>query len=192
MLSLTFIFCCFLVHADEFEMARSKIGAHVPLFLFEKNVNPENKLVVYSVLNEKCEFESQEEAPRLDFYWLMGGVDYKPTHPLIKHSIRERTKSSWTGPNKKSFRLELEELKELRGLRKDAFLLVESLRGANPCEVRVKFFENSKKNKALLVDSIYSQTRKKILPPFRKVEWVSLKGRDPESGEKRSLKYLSY
>ena len=178
-------------HASQAGAVESEVGTHEPLFIFEKNENSQNHLVVYSVLNEQCQFESHKDQPKLDFYWLMEGKHFKPTHQLIKYSIRQRLNSHWLNETKTAFKIEIDELKELRGLSPKSYLLIEAKPEQTQCKIQVKFFESLEDKNPIFLESIYSHTRRKLLPPFRKLEWISLRGVDPETGKMVSSKFLS-
>ena len=68
-------------------------GEKVRLFTVEKSKNPQNILVVYCVVNDRCEFERIPDAGQdhlFDMHWLMDGTTYKRTHPIIKRMARKR------------------------------------------------------------------------------------------------------
>jgi len=70
-----------------------QIGAHQPIVIIEKNVHPENLMVVYTKVDADGHFVPDPNnlgRPLLDFYWLMDGKTYKPVNPLIKSEIRKR------------------------------------------------------------------------------------------------------
>jgi hypothetical protein len=70
-----------------------QIGAHQPILIIEKNVHPENRMVVYTKVDADGRFvpdPNNPDRPLLDFYWLMDGKTYKPVNPLIKSEIRKR------------------------------------------------------------------------------------------------------
>lgn len=69
------------------------IGAHHPIVVVQKNVNPQNVMVIYTQLDAKGGFQSdpaKADRPVFDFYWLMDGKSYKPVHRLIKKEIGRR------------------------------------------------------------------------------------------------------
>lgn len=74
-----FAFVATALHAGSSEVANiPEIGAHQPVLIVEKNVNPENKMVVYTKLDANGHFMADGNWPLLDFYWMMDGKNYKP------------------------------------------------------------------------------------------------------------------
>jgi len=70
-----------------------QIGVHQPILIVEKNVHPENLMVVYTKVDADGHFvpdPNDPDRPLLDFYWLMDGKTYKPVNALIKSEIRKR------------------------------------------------------------------------------------------------------
>ncbi|MFM9726342.1 hypothetical protein ACKI1L_38100, partial [Streptomyces scabiei] len=61
-----------------------QLGTHQQIFTVEKNVNPENVAIVYTKVDSACRFvndPANRDEPVFDFYWRMGGTDYKPMNP---------------------------------------------------------------------------------------------------------------
>jgi hypothetical protein len=64
-----FAFVATALHAGSSEVANiPEIGAHQPVLIVEKNVNPENKMVVYTKLDANGHFMADGNWPLLDFY----------------------------------------------------------------------------------------------------------------------------
>jgi len=67
-----------------------EIGAHQPILIVAKNVNPQNSMVVYTKIDANGHFladQTDRNRPVFDFYWLMNGKSYKPVNSLIKNEI---------------------------------------------------------------------------------------------------------
>lgn len=94
-----------------------EIGTHHVILIVEKNVNPQNKMVIYTKVDARGRFSPDPSSPNqpvFDFYWLMGGRDYKPVHPMIKGAIRKRFESQWNpGPESNRFIVNMNDLKEV-------------------------------------------------------------------------------
>jgi hypothetical protein len=139
------------------------IGRHFPLFTFEKNENPQNIMVVYVKLDDEGRFERDPKRPKqplIGFYWLMNREKYKPVHPLIVHSIRERLHFVSESPDRRSFHIRLSDLDHLK-------------RGMKPVDIDVKVVGQQDPTvearlRGVKIDRIYSEAHKTFLPPFRK------------------------
>jgi hypothetical protein len=95
-----------------------QIGPHEPILIVEKNVHPENLMIVYTKVDEHGHFVPNPLnpiQPFLDFYWLINGKTYKPVSPLIKSEIRKRLEIevSPTGAAK-HFAISINDLKEVK------------------------------------------------------------------------------
>lgn len=157
-----------------------EIGRHYPVFIFEKNENPQNVLVTYVKLNENCQFEVRSDEgkkPFFDFYWLMDRERYKPVHKLIKSGIRERLQFVSKSDDLKRFTLRLNDLSELNQNLEATDITISAQKEGNHCVVKgVANVGTSKERERILLESIYSESKKTLMPPFRKVESITLKG----------------
>lgn len=169
-----------------------EIGKHYPVFIFEKNENPQNILVTYVKLNRDCRFESDPESgrPVFDFYWLMDRKRYKPVHPMIKSGIRQRLEFVSQSEDSKSFTLRLSELNQIDPSLKSTDVVIRTLKKGSKCLVEGVVGLGSPQEKMRL-ESIYSESKKTIFPPFRKVESVTLTGFTLAGGEKITRTYSS-
>lgn len=162
-----------------------EVGPHYKILSFEKNENPENVLVVYTKLDENCRFIQKDAKPLIDFYWLMNGQRYKPTHALIKNAVRGRMKISEV--DEQSFRLRINELKELQTDLRQPHLNVRVVKKGAECTVAAYFRDQNEQ--LIRVNSIFSESKKTFLPPFRKVLAVAIRG--TASGEAVERKFLA-
>jgi hypothetical protein len=161
-----------------------EIGRHFPLFTFEKNENPQNIMMVYVKLDDEGRFEKDPKHPKqplIGFYWLMNREKYKPVHPLIVHGIRERLHFVSQAPDRRSFRIRLSDLDALKQGMKSADIDVKVVGRQNPtveaCLRGVK------------IDRIYSEAHKTFLPPFRKVDAITIFGESVVDGDPVSRTY---
>ncbi len=165
------------------------VGTHYPLFKVEKNIHPENKLVVFTRLKENCELALDEsQNPVFDFYWLMNGVSYKPTHSLIKAQIRKRM---LLGPekSKQSFMVMINDLKELKTDLENPQMTITSRKSKKGKECQVggtMTLGPSDNHQILLVQTIDSKTEGMLRP---KILSVTLKGISAATGEALSRTY---
>ena len=172
--------------------AVTQVGDHSILFTFEKNENPENIMIVYTKLDASCHVvvdPARQAAPVFDMYWLMNGTGYKPVHNLIKSGVLDRLQVI---PSKNdSFQIQINDLKELQTDVQDPKLSVVAEKNSNgACEVKSMFkLGASDKGATMQVQTIYSEAAKTLMPPFRKLKSVTLKGVDAKTGEKISRTY---
>lgn len=166
-----------------------EVGNHEPILIVEKNVNPQNKLVVYTKVDGNGRIQTDGSSrPVLDFYWLMGGRNYKPVNGLIKGEIRKRFVSQWGGGDRSSrFVVEMNDLKEVDCDIKDPKL--EVFTGENGEIEAMMNLGPSDGNKRIRVKSIYTEGR--TMPPT--VDSVTVKGEEVadnnSSGKKVSRTY---
>jgi hypothetical protein len=174
----------------------SEIGPHHRILTLEKNENPENVLAVYTQVDSSCRVgkknsTASSDIPHFGFYWLMNRMNYKPVHPLIRQGIAQRI-TVLPEANSSSFHVKLEDLKEMKTDLEDLRLnVIARLEGAR-CKVGA--FMNlgpSDHHAKMKLELIDSQSKKTILPPFRKVLSVTLKGVLTATGEKFSRTYYS-
>ncbi|MES2855873.1 MAG: hypothetical protein V4692_08415, partial [Bdellovibrionota bacterium] len=59
------------------ELDVAPIGAHFPLFTFEKSFNPQNALIAFTRLDESCHFVERDANRIVDFYWFNSGKERK-------------------------------------------------------------------------------------------------------------------
>jgi hypothetical protein len=162
-----------------------EIGRHFPLFTFEKNENPQNIMVVYVKLDDQGRFEKDPkhpEQPLIGFYWLMNREKYKRVHPLIVHGIRERLHFISQAPDRRSFRIRLSDLDDLKRDMKPADIDVRILGGRENPNVEASL-------RGVKIDKIYSEAHKTFLPPFRKVDVVTVFGKSITDGDPVSRTY---
>ena len=162
----------------------SQIGKHHPILLVEKNVNPDNTMVVYTKTDEKCQFDSETNGNKsilFDFYWLMNRKDYKPVHKAIKKEIRKSMqidKSAKVDANK--FTVKLTNLEKVKTDISDPRLTVTSKILEGKCKVEGLIqLGPSDDNAQIRLDSLYTEGRK--FPPA--VFSVTLKGVNIKTGK---------
>lgn len=158
------------------------IGTHYEIFRFEKSENPQNILVVYTRLDDHCQFLLASEnpaSPEFGFYWLMDKKAYKPVHPLIRDGISERLKVV-IPPNfsksRDSFSVRVTDLNQVDPTLQNALVKVSADKQVNACQVKATF-------DAVKLKKIYAESEKTLLPPFRKVTSLRFYGVNEKTGE---------
>ena len=169
------------------------IEAHYPIISVEKDVNPQNIMIVYTKLDKDCSFivnNKETGSPTIDFYWLMDRRNFKVVHPLIKSGIAERIKLDSIKDPKK-FTVKLNDIREIETDIPAAEIVVTAKTNSNKkCSVE-SFMQlgPSDQNKEIRLDTIYSESEQTLAPPFRKVTHITLKGVDRKTGKKISRRY---
>ena len=167
------------------------IGTHYEIFRFEKSENPQNALVVYTRLDERCRFILESEnptAPAFGFYWLMDKKTYKPVHPLIRGGISSRLKVT-IPPNfpqvRDFFVVEVKELRRIDPVLQDAYVKVSAGQQGKNCQVEASFDVDGDRQTShvLMLDKIFAESEKTFLPPFRKVISLRFDGVNQKTGE---------
>ena len=166
----------------------SQIGPHEPVFIFEKNENPQNIMVVYTEVDKNCHFLADSNAggkPLLDFYWLMDRKTFKPVHPMIKSSMRQRIELEGAGKDRAgSFLVRINDLKELKTDMKNFDVEIKAVLTSKACDVQAFVtLGPSDHGRVLQLTTISSKAQKTFAPPFRKVESITLEGKDVKTGE---------
>jgi hypothetical protein len=179
-----FILAVCLLRATAGEMAIiPQIGVHLPILTVQKNVHPQNLMVVYTKIDPNGRFladRADPTRPVLDFYWLMDGKDYKPVNPLIKNEIAKRLEfQSSPADGATHFVINVNDLKEVNSDIKEPKMDVyaSAAGGAPDVEARMNLGP-SDGNMRIKLSSIYTEGR--ALPPA--VFSVTLKGEEIVNG----------
>lgn len=171
-----------------------QVGDHHRIFVFEKNENPQNIMVIYTQVDSGCRFLTDRTdggKPTFDFYWLMERRSYKPVHPLIRGGIQERLEVNPTS-DRQLFYVRINDLKEMQQDIQDPRLQVRSRAVDGRCQVTGSLtLGPSDGNRTIRLTSIYTEAKKTLLPPFRKPVSVTLNGVDVKTGQSVSRKYMA-
>lgn len=165
-----------------------QIGEHLPFITVEKNVNPQNVLIVYTKADEKCRFATNpanRDQPVFDFYWLMDRQNYKPVNSLIKREIYKRFEFQADFTDKQ-FTILVNDLKEMDTDIENPKMDVYA--GGTPGHCTAEAQMNlgpSDGSKRIRLTSVYTEGRS--FPPS--VTSVTLKGVDVATGKAVSRKY---
>jgi hypothetical protein len=163
-----------------------EVGPHYKVVTVKKSVHPQNELVVYTRLDERCRVVREKNRPVLDFYWLMDHRRYKRMNALLKRGVRKRLEVE-AGPSPSgadSFSVRLNELNEVdHDLGPNPRLSVRAEKTARGCAAEARMtLGPSNKNAEIRLDEIYSEADLK--GPFSaKVRLIALKGVDVKTGK---------
>ena len=173
----------------------SEVGPHYPIFTFEKSINRENIMEIYTKADANCNLEltldrKNNPTPVFDFYWLMNRERYKPVYSGIKNGIRQRLEIQMpTDPalQKQQFWLKLTDLKEMNHDLEDPRLLVKARRDAATQACVVEGFVKlgpSDANAVIRLDMIYGESE-----GFSRVIAVTLDGVNTVTGQRITRVY---
>ena len=166
-----------------------QIGPHQQILTVEKNVNPENIALVYTKVDAQCRFvtdPANRDQPVFDFYWRMGGKDYKPMNSFFKSEFQKRM--AYVSGDATHFQLDANDLKEVQTDIKNPRLDVVSTGAGGNCNVQAFItLGPSDGNARIRLDSIYGEGR--TFPP--KITAVTLKGEVVDANGKGTGKMVS-
>ena len=165
------------------------VGAHHPILIVEKNVHPQNLLVVYTKLDAKGHFladPSNRNQPVFDYYWLMDGKNYKAVNSMIRSELRKRFESQASTSDQAShFVVNINDLKEVDCDIKDPKMDVYASGSGGDREVEAQMnLGPSDGNMRIKLSSIYSEGR--AFPPA--VYAITLKGEELVNGKRTGKK----
>lgn len=161
-----------------------EIGAHQPIVIIQKNVNPQNRMIVYTRLDEEGRFQrdpGHRNQPVFDFYWLMEGKSYKPVNGLIKNEIRKRFECELSPKDQASrFIIHMNDLKEVKTDIAEPKMEVYIRGSGDERDVEAEMtLGPSDGNKRIKLLSIYTEGR--AFPPS--VQAVTLQGEEIVKGK---------
>lgn len=161
-----------------------ELGAHQPILVVGKNVNPQNIMVIYTKVGADGRFltnPADRGRPVFDFYWLMDGKTYKPVNGTIKKEIRRRFECQPSPSDRAShFVINVNDLKEVNADLKDPKVDVYATGSSGARDVEAQMtLGPSDGNMRIKLSSIYTEGR--ALPPA--VYSVTLKGEEIVDGK---------
>ncbi len=167
----------------------------IRLFVVEKSKNPQNILVVYALVDAACKIQPIVDAagPHLfDFYWLMDGTRFKPTHRLIKKAVRKRFVLLKPSIRDRRFKVLLADLKELIHDLPSDTIDVEIKRDAEgACHGRaVLALGPTHAYRTMAIDTIYSKAKTFLGIPVG-IHYIELRGKDIESHAPMVARFFS-
>jgi len=161
-----------------------EVGAHQPILVVGKNVNPQNLMVSYTRVDANGRFlanPADQDRPVFDFYWLMDGKNYKPVNGLIKSEIGKRFGCQLSPSDRAThFVINMNDLKEVNSDIKEPKLdvYVNGSTGAGDVEAQMTLGP-SDGNMRIKLSSIHTEGR--AFPPA--VYSVTLKGEEIVNGK---------
>ncbi|HVK60105.1 MAG TPA: hypothetical protein VM432_01095 [Bdellovibrionales bacterium] len=161
----------------------SVAGSHYPLFRFEKSENPQNVIIPYTRLDSWCRFQESDPLKTVDFYWLNNGQTPKDAHRLIKSGIRKRLETKDESSSSVSFKIKRGKDVKTDSLAALEFTL-EASKESGTCEVITTARLGQGKNDDLIyVEKVKAETKRTMLPPFRKLLSLTIEGKSVKDGQ---------
>ncbi len=179
------------VRADAGEVvnAIAEVGPHYRLVRIEKSVHPQNVLVAYTRLDERCRAVRDPKdggRPVFDFYWLMDGARYKPVHALIARGIRQRfpvVDPAATTDAHEGFAVLLSELNEVdNDLGASPLLRIYTQKTAAGCRAEARIALGPSDRGAVLRLDVIETVAALTGRLGTKIHSIALKGTDLETG----------
>lgn len=176
-------------------LAAAQAAEEVRLFVVEKSKNPQNILVVYTKANRQGRIEpigTTGQSHLFDFYWLMNGSTYKPTHPLIKRHARKRFIPEKLSADQTQFTVKLADLKELdHDLPGDIVTITLIPHPGRKCTARVLLpLGPSANHRSMHIRSIYSKARTLLGIPIG-ICYIELRGVDAQTQKEITVRFDS-
>jgi len=168
--------------------------AEQKLFFFEKSYNPNNIMIVHSMVDGSCSFipdPLDSGKPLIDFYWMMDRMKRKTPHALIKKNVRARLVFESFKADKRSFRVMLSDLKELDHDLPDSTFDISVSGQTETCTSKVHIkLGKSYGDQIMELMSVYSEVKTCLGIPCG-VKFVELRGRNADTGKDLVARYMA-
>lgn len=152
--------------------------AEKELFRINKSYNEENILIISSLTDNKCKFVPRNNS-YYSFYWLMNGTKPQAVHPLIKSSVESRVTFVGINSTKDTFKIRLNDLKEINHDLEDNIIEVRAEIINGKCEVNsVIKLGASAQYKDLLLETTFCEVKTNMLGVPNGCSKLELKGRN--------------
>jgi hypothetical protein len=164
------------------------------LFTMEKNYNPENIMVIHTQTDADCKFvtsRKNSENNFVEFYWMMNhGPETKEVHPSIRSEIKNRVSFQGMNERKDSFRLRLNDLKELKHDLPDTNMEVTAEILGGGCIIKSSLaLGASARYRKLELQKSYCDVSKNFLGIPNGCNYLELSGRDAANGETLKIRF---
>lgn len=161
------------------------------LFTMDKSYNPENILVISTQTDENCKFLNKN-AEYLDFYWLMDRTTRKEVHPTILKQIKEKVKFSGINNRRDSFKVQMNDLSELRHDLEEASMEVSSAIINGNCSIKsvIKLGPSASYRK-LNLKRTYCEVTTNMIGIPNGCKFIELEGNDADTNEKLKVRFYS-
>lgn len=167
----------------------ANLGFEQKLFTLEKSVNSENILVVHTQTDTECKFVSKEHG-YVDFYWLMNGSEKKEIHPMIRKKIEERVKFVGIDESRSSFKMKLNELREINHDLEDIILETKAEFNNGSCEVKSILKLGASANYSLLnLKRTYCRVDKNLVGVPKGCKFLDLQGLNESDGSALKIRF---
>lgn len=181
--SMTFMFSAF-----------AGMSGEKKLFTMEKNYNPENVMQIHTQTDDNCRFvtsKKNSENNYLEFYWIMNhGKEVKEVHSMIRSEIKNRVSFQGINEAKDTFKVKLNDLKELRHDLTDTTMEVTSEIIGGKCIVKsIITLGASSKYRKLALKKTFCDVTTNLLGLPNGCKFIELSGTDAETGEALKVRF---
>ncbi|MFA6235957.1 MAG: hypothetical protein WC635_01415 [Bacteriovorax sp.] len=161
------------------------------LFTMEKNYNAENIMVISTQTDDNCKFLSKNNE-YLEFYWMMDRSTRKEVHPTILKQIKEKIKFSGINSQRDSFKVQMNDLSELKHDLEEASMEVSSGIENGVCAVKsvIKLGPSASYRKLNLKRTYCDVTTNMIGIP-NGCKFIDLDGNDADTNIKLKVRFYS-
>lgn len=170
----------------------SEVGKHHRILIVEKSENPQNQIAVFTKVDRQCRFIKEADdtkRPVLDFYWLLDRKRYKPIGRFAKYRVRKKIRVHPLHKEAQdSFFIFSDMIHRYHPELRDSLIEIKSEKRNGHCEVAALAHLEGLKS-PMKLEKVYSELKKTILPPFRKVLSITLNGENKGSGVKIKKTY---
>ena len=161
------------------------------LFTMRKSYNPTNILIVNSQTDEDCKFVRKNKE-YIDLYWLMDGKNRKEINPMIRSEIQNKVQFKGINSKKDSFKVKLNDLRDLKHDLEDTTIEVSSEIINGNCNTKsVLKLGSSSKYRKLNLKKTFCEVTTNLIGVPNGCAYVELQGVDADSGEKLKVRFNS-
>lgn len=165
------------------------------LFTMEKNYNAENVMIIHAQTDNNCKFvvsSKNNEKNYMEFYWVLNnGKARKEVHPMIRGEIKKRVSFEGINGTRDSFRLGLNDMKEVRHDLSDTTMEVASEIEGGKCVVKsIMTLGASQKYRKIDLNRVYCEVTTNLVGIPNGCKFLDVEGTDIQTGAKVKARYL--
>lgn len=158
------------------------------LLTMEKSYNPENIMVIHTQTDRDCKFvasQKNNDKNYLEFYWIMdNGRSIKEVHSKIRNEIQDRLRFKGINSTRDSFRIQMNDLNELRHDLTDISMEITSEVVGGKCGVKsIMTLGASSRYRKMNLKRTYCDVSKNFVGIPNGCHYLELEGSDIDSGE---------
>ena len=190
-------FKCILALAISFSSisAFAQYAGEKRILRLEKSHNPENVVIVHTQTDNNCKFvvsSKNTERNYVEFYWSMNnGSSKKELHSLIRKEVKGRLSFEGINGTRDSFKIELNDMKEVRHDLSDTSMEVTSEIEGGKCVVKsVMTLGASQKYRKIDLNRVYCDVTTNLVGIPNGCRFLDVEGTDVATGATVKARYL--